>query len=287
MATSSWGATVERLSANAPRLAVLTDFDGTLAPLVDDPAMSLPLPAALQALRRLAVVVDRVAVVSGRPAAFIVGALAPGGEGSQAGQRPAGAARPATSGPEIAVYGLYGLEKAVGGASVERAELPPDQARALEAVGALAERESLSRPGLLVERKAFSVVLHYRMAPEHETFVRRFATEHALENGLTAKPGKKSVEIAVPSTVDKGSVVADLARGFRGACFIGDDVGDVVGFRAMDRIGAAGTTTVKIAVGGSEAPEELVSSADLVLDGPPAVAGFLCDLAGACEGRPT
>ena len=49
--------------AGVGRLLVALDFDGVLAPLVDDPSASRPLPASADAVRRLAVVIVGVAAV--------------------------------------------------------------------------------------------------------------------------------------------------------------------------------------------------------------------------------
>src|SRR5262245_57029141 len=72
-------AALERV-AEVPRLLVASDFDGTLAPLVDDPAKARALPEAEEALMRLAATADtEVALVSGRSLASLragVGRLA-------------------------------------------------------------------------------------------------------------------------------------------------------------------------------------------------------------------
>src|SRR4029453_11608271 len=53
--------------ARVPRLLVACDYDGTLAPLVDDPAYATPLPEAAAAIRTLASLPQTtVAVISGR-----------------------------------------------------------------------------------------------------------------------------------------------------------------------------------------------------------------------------
>ncbi|HKY77361.1 MAG TPA: trehalose-phosphatase, partial [Acidimicrobiia bacterium] len=58
--------------ANDPsQAAVIVDFDGTLAPIVDDPPAATALPEAAATLDRLASCFGRVAVVSGRPVAFL------------------------------------------------------------------------------------------------------------------------------------------------------------------------------------------------------------------------
>ena len=53
--------------ARAPQLLVACDYDGTLAPIVDDPTHAEPLPEAVAALRALAALPQTtVAVISGR-----------------------------------------------------------------------------------------------------------------------------------------------------------------------------------------------------------------------------
>ena len=60
-----------RLARTPGRTALFTDFDGTLAPIVTDPATARPAPGAIEALARLAGRYRRVAVVSGRPLEFL------------------------------------------------------------------------------------------------------------------------------------------------------------------------------------------------------------------------
>ena len=54
-------------AAASPRLLVTSDFDGTLAPIVDNPADARPLPAAAAALIELAALpATSAALISGR-----------------------------------------------------------------------------------------------------------------------------------------------------------------------------------------------------------------------------
>lgn len=62
----------DRLAAVPPkRLLVVTDFDGTISEIVDDPAQAHLLPEAGDAIRRLVSLVLRVAVISGRSDQFL------------------------------------------------------------------------------------------------------------------------------------------------------------------------------------------------------------------------
>ena len=72
---------------------------------------------------------------------------------------------------------------------------------------------------------------------------------------------------AAPIAADKGSALRELlaSRGLRRAVYAGDDTTDLDAFRAL----ASGwEVAVHIAVASAEGPAELVSQADVVLDGP-------------------
>ena len=57
-----------------------------------------------------------------------------------------------------------------------------------------------------------------------------------------------SLELHPPVTVDKGTVVEERSDGLRSVAYIGDDVGDLPAFAALDRLTARGITAVKVAV---------------------------------------
>ena len=65
-------------------------------------------------------------------------------------------------------------------------------------------------------------------------------------------------------------------------CFLGDDVGDLPAFDALDRLAAAGVHTVRVAVSTEEAPQEVLERADVVVDGP---AGALAVLERLAAGQ--
>jgi trehalose 6-phosphate phosphatase len=240
--------------AHPSHAAVFTDFDGTLSPIVDDPAEALPLPGAAAVLERLAGRFARAGVVSGRPVAFLVDHLGTG----------------------LWLSGLYGLERFVEGRPVEVAEA--EEWRPVVA-GALARaREAL---GPVVEDKGLSLTLHFRTHPQRGEEVRAWARAEASAHGLEVRLARASVELHPPVATDKGTEVEELARGMEAACFLGDDLGDVSAFKALDRLAAAGTHVVRVAVASDEAPEELLDRADLVVDGPPGALALLEELAEA------
>lgn len=230
--------------------AILLDFDGTLAPIVTDPAAARPLAGATAALGALTRCYRLVAVVSGRPAAFLAEHLAVGG---------------------LARWGSHGLERVVG---AERVEVAPEAERWRRAVSAVVGRAAASAPtGVGVEDKGVSVTLHVRAAPEHQGWARAFAEREAAATGLVVHDARMSVELRPPLDIDKGTVVRRLVAeaGVDRACFVGDDRGDLSAFRALD----ATPTALRVAVRSDESPAELLDAADLVVDGPPGVLELL------------
>ncbi|HTJ76534.1 MAG TPA: trehalose-phosphatase [Acidimicrobiales bacterium] len=225
--------------------AVFTDFDGTLAPIVDDPASARPLPGAVDVLGALAGRYGRVGVISGRPAAFLRTHL--GGRG-------------------LFLSGLYGLELAPGDGEIHT--LPAAEAWR-EVVDEVAARaEAALAPGLSVERKGLSVTVHYRGDPARAEAAAAWAENEGAATGLVVHPARMSYELRPPGERDKGAVLLEAVEGRRQACFLGDDRGDLPAFDALDRLAAAGTTVAKVGVASPEAPDELLARADVVVDGP-------------------
>lgn len=238
---------------------MFVDFDGTLAPIVDDPAAARPHDDAVAVLGRLASRWGVVAVVSGRPAGFLAEHLS-------------GAGR-------TRFLGLYGLESAGGGAPGVTTH--PDAVAWRTPVGAAAdEAEAAVPPGVGVERKGLTVTLHYRAVPDQGSVVDRLAAELAGRHGLEAHPGKMSAELRPPVDVDKGTVLSGLASGLSAVAFAGDDIGDLPAFAALASMRSAGVTTLSVASGGPETPPEVVGAADLAVDGPDGILAVLAQLAG-------
>jgi trehalose 6-phosphate phosphatase len=223
------------------RCAVLTDFDGTLSPIVEDWTAASPLPGVRDVLEHLTLRYAIVAVISGRPVAYLSEHLGTG----------------------LRLAGLYGLESMVDGVrvSAEGAEGWRDL------VQSAADRAT-NRFGSLVEDKGLSMTVHFRTKPELESDVRAWVAHECRRSGLELRSAKASVELHPPVEFDKGSVVEALVGGLHGACFLGDDVGDLSAFDALDRMRARGVHAVKVGVRTAEAPSVLLDRADVVVEGP-------------------
>ena len=249
------------LVAQAPAAsALLVDFDGTLAPIVDDPGTAAPLPDAVAALATLATRLGLVAVVTGRPVAYV---------------------RASMPDRRVAVVGQYGLERDDGaGVATD-----PRVVAYVPAVEAAARQLEASWPALRVERKGdIAITLHWRerpeLAPDDDT-IAAIAGAH----GLRAWPARMACELRPPLAVDKGTAVTELLAGreLEVAVFVGDDEGDRRAFAALDEWQAAAPSrrAVRVAIASAESPAALVAAADLRLDGPRDLAAQLAALAAA------
>lgn len=242
------------LRRDPARAAVLVDFDGTLAPIVEQADQAVPLPGVAATLASLAERYAVVAVVSGRPVGYLMQHL-PGG---------------------VLLNGVYGLESARGGEITRRPEAEPWVA-VVDGVAEAAVRSG--DPALEVEHKGLSITLHYRTHPDDAETVHAWARAEAQRTGLELRAAKKSIELHPPVAVDKGTVVEELAAGLAAACFVGDDVGDLAAFDALDRLAAGGMAVLRVAVTTSESVQEMVDRADVLVDGPEGALALLRTLA--------
>ncbi len=244
----------------APRLApgslVATDFDGTLAPIVADPAASRPIDGAVEVLGELAARGHEVAVVSGRPLSFLREHL-----------------------PEqLTLVGLYGLEVRRHGEPVEHPEAHAWRDTLRDVVGRI-ERDGPD--GMLVEPKGLSITLHYRTRPDLAEQVAAVAEDAAASSGLEVRSARSSVELHPPIDEDKGSALRRLAEGTSGTVlYLGDDVGDLPAFDALDELAAAGRTVCKVGVRSDELSPVLRDRADVMVDGPAGSLALLRSLLG-------
>ncbi len=263
--TAAGRAGLAALIAAPGRALIALDFDGTLAPIVDDPGAARATSATVAALRRLAGLAGTVAIVTGRPAADAAVF--------------AGVAEI----PEVLVLGHYGMQRwergrlsspaAPPGLAVARADLPA----VLAAAGADA--------GTWIEDKGEAVAVHTRRAAQPQAELDRLRaplTALADRTGLAVEPGRLVLELRPPGA-DKGEAIRDLAAEHKPAAilFCGDDLGDRPAFRAVRDLRAAGTPGLLVASGSAETPEAIMADADLVVSGPAGIAELLAGLAAA------
>lgn len=240
------------------RAAIFTDFDGTLAPIVDMPGKAKAIRGAGPALARLAMRYALVAVVTGRPVHDVTSRL---------------------RAPGVHFAGIHGLEEKRGRKIVAVPEAEAARERIQVAVQTL--RESIGHlDGVDVENKGPALAVHFRRAPDpaatHDT-LRPLVERVAAASGLVVHGGRRVIEVRPRAATDKGTTVARLAAaaGVEAALFAGDDEGDLA---AMNAVRALPASCV-VAVLTSESPPGLRVAADVVVDGPRDVLAILRSLA--------
>ena len=257
---------LRELAADTGRrpLLVALDFDGTLAPLVDDPSASRALPGAAAALVQLVALPAsarvHVALVSGR-------AL---GDLHTLAQAPVGTFLIGSHGAERARVTAFGLDRDV-------VQLDDDVADRLASLGAEVAAVARGRDGVWVETKPTAVVVHTRLAPDDVADVAEAeALEVGARLGTNVLHGKDVVEISVLHA-SKGDAVTALRNelGARVVVYVGDDVTDEHAFAAL------GPDDVTVKVGAGE------TIAEYRVDGPDDVVEALTALVGGLAGATT
>ena len=220
-------------------LALFLDVDGTLLDIEDHPAGVQATPSLVELLARLSVGLDgALSLISGRPVADIDRIFAP--------------ARFAAAGAHGAELRLHPDDPV----SSPQVSLPASILGQLRAFAG-------SEPGLLLEEKRSGVSLHFRRAPQLEeqctAFVHRLLPD--IERDFRLIAGKMVFEFA-PIDHNKGAAIGEmmLRHPFAGRSpvFVGDDVTDEDGFRAVNAL--AGIT---IRVGGIQGSEAAYSLPDV------------------------
>ncbi len=242
-------------------LLIATDFDGTLAPVVRDPARAHPLAAAVRALEVLASRTP-VAVISGRDLANLL-----------------------VQCPVKGAYllGSYGLEPWLQLGPDSRPPEAEPSARLQELAGQLwpLEREI---PGVQIELKTLGIAVHYRNAGNPRAAaqrLRRPLLELAQREHLSVLRGRRVMELRPGRGGDKGTALAQLLDRIRprGCVYAGDDLGDVPAMRVLHQRAADLELALAMGVVSSEAPDEMTSQVDRWLHGPRQWAELLVEVA--------
>jgi trehalose 6-phosphate phosphatase len=240
------------------------DFDGTLAHIVDDPTQAYAHERSVAALARLGRVLGQVAIVTGRP---VRQALELGGFAGMSGL------------DRLVIWGQYGAERWDAATSETVEPEHPESVRRLaeELPGWLTQRGA---GHVRIEDKGLAIAVHTRgIDPGLIDELADPLSTLAHDLGLVVEPGRQVIELRAPG-INKGDAVRALASrlGARQVIFGGDDLGDLPAFAAVEELRETGVGGLLVCSASTE-QDALVARADVVLDGPDAVADWLEELA--------
>lgn len=239
---------VSRIS-RVPFLLVALDFDGTLAPLADDPWSPRTLPGSQLAIESLSDRTDtEVAVISGRA----LNALD----------------RVVDFPERVRLVGSHGGEMA----GTESAQLDEAERELLEEIREALKRVAAEFSGAEVEIKPAGTALHTRLlrstaateAAQRSALVRVAAMDS--QQRVTHRYGKEILEFSL-RPADKGGAIQLLRTESRAdsVLFIGDDVTDEDGFAVLTegdlgvKVGS-GETSAEFRIEDPSEVEELLSA---------------------------
>ena len=251
---------------DVPRLGLMVDFDGTLAPIAPTPDEAVISPAALDALQRIVTAVEMVCVVSGRALDDLTAKV---------------------DLPGATFVGNHGVEFYDDrGLRVE-----PGAAAYRETVDGVLEhiRSRVDDPAIAWQRKSLGASVHFRLTHSPESVARRLEAALAEAPGadrLDSLWGKMVLEIVAPLGLDKGHAVRKLVheRDLSSVLFLGDDTTDAAGMAAVRELRRAGTIRgASIAVLHDDTPDAVLLAADYALPGVTGVERLLAWLADRVE----
>jgi trehalose 6-phosphate phosphatase len=256
---------LEPLREDPERAAILTDVDGTLAPIVARPELAAVPARARAALAALSERYGLVGCVSGRRVAE---------------------ARRLVGVEGIAYSGNHGLELLAPGEEEPRLDPALREPGAAASLLARLDGEALAAAGLRVEDKGPIQALHWRGAEDEagaEALAREVA-DRAGEAGLHPHWGRKVLELRPLAAVGKDRAVRALLTPtaqmsyfpphtggkYDIAVYAGDDTTDLDAFRGLRELREGGhlETAICIGVASPEAPPELAREATVAVGSP-------------------
>lgn len=231
------------------------DYDGTLAPFVQERSQAFPYPGVRECLHSIQTdTPTNVVLISGRPAADVLTLL---GLEIQ---------------PEI--WGSHGLERLLSDGLLLRTPLDSLVSEALEKAVSWAAREGLSA---LVEKKYGCVAFHWRgleQKASKELKAKVFPVLSSLASGTRTEVRNFDGGLELrASGFNKGDAVKTILDELGGSCaaaYLGDDLTDEDAFKLM------GANEKGLGIGVLVRPERRETKADVWLRPPGELLAFLC-----------
>lgn len=231
---------------------LFSDFDGVLSEIAPTPDDAIAYPGAAEAIAAIAAKVDLAGIITGRAVDDIGTRIVI---------------------DDLVVVGNHGLEwfeqgtrrdHEAGTAAIEAVT------HVLEAVKSeLAGMTEIS--SMIWENKRLSGTIHFRNVDDPaatEQLLLPIVQPLAEANNLRCTPGKMIVELRPLAHVTKGTALAEIVakNSLTSAVFIGDDVTDVDGFRALHEMRARGLHTLAVGVVTADAHPDIAAHADVIVN---------------------
>jgi trehalose 6-phosphate phosphatase len=239
------------------RLGLITDVDGTISHLVDDPDSARITPRSRELLAGLRDRIALVAALSGRSARDVQAIV---------------------DLPGVQFVGNHGMEWWRDG----QIEIAPAAAKYRPSLEAVVDAVRAQRvPGVFVEDKGVTLAVHYRRAADPAATAERLAgllSEIAGAHHLKLSQGNMIFELRPPVEINKGSAFRRLIEihHLDAAVYLGDDTTDLDALRMARQLRDSSVCwAVGLGVASDHIPPALPTTADLMLSDIQEVETFL------------
>ena len=223
MVSMNWIQDIQKIQniLSEPRFGLVTDVDGTISPIVNQPEQAVVHPEIIRQLHTLAGELPLVGVISGRMVSDVSHRVGIDG---------------------IVYIGNHGLERMVG-TEVIMDERVMGYRNAL--VKAKDEISSLLLSGMTLEDKTVTLSVHFRNAKDQDSInqvIYPLIAAITRKHGLKLFSGRKVFELRPPVEINKGTALQNLIEEYSltAALYIGDDTTDVAAFRSARKMRRSG-----------------------------------------------
>ena len=240
-----------------PLFGLITDVDGTISPIVDEPDAARVTPGNRELLARLTALLPLVAVISGRSAEDVARRV---------------------NLPGLVYVGNHGMEQWQDG----HVRILPDAAAYRgELTAAVADIKQLLVKGMLLEDKGATLSVHYRTTDRPGQMAAEIGPAFdvvASAHGLRLTQGRMVFEFRPPVEVDKGTAFEGLVHShhLEAVIYLGDDTTDVTAFQCAARLRTSGQCLAYgLGVCSPGTPAEVLKNADYLIQEVSGVESFL------------
>lgn len=264
------------IAADPKHTLLASDFDGTLAPIVQNPSEAHIHPGARAGFATLGGRLGQIAIVTGRP-------VAAARELGQLDDDP-GFAR-------LVLLGQYAQEQ--WDAASGELTMPPVPESVSVALQELEELlASADAPvdltGVALEDKGRAIGVHTRRATDPAgtfAWLQQPIDLIAERHGLVVEPGRNVIELR-SSSITKGDGIDALVTRFQPQVIVmmGDDLGDLAAFARIKQLRDQGVLGVCVVSASAEQPT-VAEQADVLCGGPEGIAAWMQDLIRALDSK--
>ncbi len=175
----------------------------------------------------------------------------------------------------LTYIGTHGLEWSDGLPETHEVRVVPEAMRYVQPgqqLLDLVQQHLNSLPGVIVQRKTVGGTLHYRGSTNPEQtrmHLLALLEEPTRQLGMRLGEGKMVVEVLAPLGINKGQALRSYVQRFslHGLVFAGDDRTDIDAVLEAEQLRKEGCMTLSIVVQHHDTLPELLTHADIVVDG--------------------